>query len=156
MSVKLVPHLWFHTDVQEVADFYLKIFKGGRIVSSSDLKDPNGVEVQLVSFEIMGQEIMIMSAEAPFSLNDSFSFVVKCQTQEEIDYYWDALTAEGGKEVMCGWLKDKYGLSWQIVPDILDELMHDTETVRRERVSAVVLSSVKLNLADILNAYNGN
>jgi predicted 3-demethylubiquinone-9 3-methyltransferase (glyoxalase superfamily) len=156
MSVKLVPHLWFHTDVREVADFYLKIFKGGRIVSSSDLKDPNGVEVQLVSFEIMGQEIMIMSAEAPFSLNDSFSFVVKCQTQEEIDYYWDALTAEGGKEVMCGWLKDKYGLSWQIVPDILDELMHDTETVRRERVSAVVLSSVKLNLADILNAYNGN
>ncbi len=96
-----------------------------------------------------------MSAPASFGLNDAFSFVVSCHTQEEIDYYWSALTADGGKEVMCGWLKDKFGLSWQIVPDFMDEMMTDTDKERFERVSKVVFSSVKFDIAQLQSAYRG-
>jgi predicted 3-demethylubiquinone-9 3-methyltransferase (glyoxalase superfamily) len=151
---KIIPHLWFQTDVRQVAEYYNRIFKDSQVHDTTTVQDPNGAAVQIVSMQILGLEVMLLSAPAPFSLNDSFSFIVNCHTQEEIDHYWSALTADGGAESMCGWLKDKFGLSWQIVPDNINELMSDADKDRFERVSKVLFASVKLNINDLMKAYN--
>jgi len=150
----ILPHIWLKCDAQEAADFYVDIFNDSRIISSTCLTGPNGSPVKIVTLKLNGLDLMLFSAEAPFSLNDSFSLVVACHTQEEIDYYWSALTANGGREVMCGWLKDRFGLSWQVVPDFIDEMMADVDKERLARVSEVVFKSVKFNLAELQAAYN--
>ncbi len=152
---KLIPTLWFQTDVREVAKFYQEIFKSSQIIRSSEIKDPNGAPVYLVTMGLNGMEVLLMSAPSPFVLNESFSLTISCKDQEEIDYYWNDLIADGGAPVMCGWLKDKFGLSWVVVPDVLDEMMHDTDSFRRERVSKVMLNSVKLDFKSLKDAYDG-
>lgn len=152
---KIIPTIWFQTDAREVAKVYLKIFKNSWIIISSELKDPDGAPVYVVSIELNGMEVLLMSTRTPFILNESFSFTINCKDQEEIDYYWNALIADGGAPVMCGWLKDKFGLSWQVVPDVLDEMMQDTDKARQERVFNVVLNSVKLDFKSLTDAYKG-
>ena len=152
---KLIPSLWYETDTREVAKFYSKIFKDSRIIRSSELRDPDNNPVYIVTMELLGLEVLLMSAKTPFALNESFSFTITCHDQAELDYYWDALTADGGTPVMCGWLKDKFGLSWQVVPDTLDEMMQDADKERQDRVNRVVLSSIKLDIQALEDAYNG-
>jgi predicted 3-demethylubiquinone-9 3-methyltransferase (glyoxalase superfamily) len=150
---KIVPHIWLKQDARKAARFYAKVFKDSRIISTTSFKNPHSGQVHVVTMLLLDMRIMLMSGKAPWALNESFSFVVNCHAQSEIDYYWSALTADGGEESMCGWLKDKYGLSWQIIPDAFDDLLHDDDKERFKRVEAIVLSSNKINIRDIMKAY---
>jgi predicted 3-demethylubiquinone-9 3-methyltransferase (glyoxalase superfamily) len=119
--MKVTPFLWFDGQAAEAAQFYVSVFKGklGRVMT-----DPRDGKVLVASFEIQGQQFSAMNGGPQAKFNESVSFVVHCKDQEEVDYYWEKLTADGGQEIMCGWLKDKYGLSWQVTPEMLLDLMH--------------------------------
>jgi predicted 3-demethylubiquinone-9 3-methyltransferase (glyoxalase superfamily) len=117
---KITPFLWFDNQAEEAAKFYAAVFKKAKV--GKPVKGPDG-KVMVVPFEIDGLEFTALNGGPQFKFNESVSFVVHCKDQDEVDYYWDRLTSAGGKESMCGWLKDKFGLSWQIVPTILPELM---------------------------------
>jgi len=108
-----------------------------------------------VSFNLAGQDFMAINAGPQFKFNESISFFVNCETQEEVDYFWEKLTADGGEESMCGWLKDKYGLSWQIIPSALGELMGDPDPVKAQRVVQAMLKMQKIIIADLQRAYDG-
>jgi predicted 3-demethylubiquinone-9 3-methyltransferase (glyoxalase superfamily) len=131
---KITPFLWFNDHAEDAAKYYVSIFKNGRILSSTPM---------ITSFEIEGLQIMILNGGPKFKLDEAFSLSISCETQEEIDYYWGKLT-EGGSESQCGWLKDKYGVSWQVVPSILGELMSDSS-----RSQAVVNAFLKMKKFDI-------
>ena len=152
---KIVPHLWYDREAKEAAAFYTSVFKDSRITSTSTLHDTPSGSVDVVTFELFGQEFMAISAGPLFKFNESISFMVKCDTQEEIDYYWEKLTSEGGQPVQCGWLKDKYGLSWQIVPTILDEMMLSEDPEKVARVTQAFLKMIKFDLAALQRAYDG-
>jgi predicted 3-demethylubiquinone-9 3-methyltransferase (glyoxalase superfamily) len=117
---KLTPFLWFDGQAEEAAKFYASVFKQSKI--GKPVSGPDG-KVMVMPFEIEGQEFTALNGGPQFKFNESVSFVVHCKDQKEVDYYWEKLTSGGGKESMCGWLKDKYGLSWQVVPDVLPKLM---------------------------------
>jgi predicted 3-demethylubiquinone-9 3-methyltransferase (glyoxalase superfamily) len=117
---KVTPFLWFDRQAQDAARFYVSVFKDGKV--GKPVAGPDG-KVMVVPFEIQGQEFTALNGGPQFKFNESVSFVVHCKDQEEVDYYWENLTSGGGKESMCGWLKDKYGLSWQVMPDVLPELL---------------------------------
>lgn len=153
---KISPFLWFDTQAEEAANFYVSIFKNSRIKNVS--RYPEGTpgpvgQVMVVTFELNGREFWALNGGPTFKFTEAISLVVNCETQDEIDHFWKNLTAGGGKEVECGWLKDKYGLSWQIVPAHLDKLLSDPE--KAKKVMAVVLKSVKLNIAELERAANG-
>jgi predicted 3-demethylubiquinone-9 3-methyltransferase (glyoxalase superfamily) len=114
---KITPFLWFEKGAEEAAKFYVSVFKNGKILSSNPM---------VTSFELEGLNISILNGGPQFKLSEAFSLCISCEDQEEIDYYWNKLT-EGGKESMCGWLVDKYGVSWQVIPSILPKLMSDPE-----------------------------
>ena len=155
MKPKLVPHLWFQTDAREVANFYLKVFGNSSLIRTVSFPEPNGTICYLVTILLYGQELILMNASSDLRLNDSFSMVISCHTQEEIDYYWDKLCADGGRELTCGWLKDKYGMFWQIVPDFMDDMMSDNNIERLLRVYKVAFKSVKFNITELQKAYQG-
>jgi hypothetical protein len=140
MKNQLYPCLWFNDNAKEAAEFYCAIFKNSKILSVNPL---------VVKFELNGNEFMGLNGGAMFTFNEAVSFVMECDTQEEIDHYWTKLT-EGGKESQCGWLKDKYGVSWQIVPSILGKLMSDEE--KRPKVMAAFLKMKKFDIAALMNA----
>ena len=117
---KITPFLWFDTQAEEAMNFYVSVFKNSKVHNVS--RGPDG-KAFTVSFELNGQEFMGLNAGPQFKFNEAVSFFVNCKDQAEVDYYWEKLTADGGEESMCGWLKDKYGLSWQIIPKALGELM---------------------------------
>jgi predicted 3-demethylubiquinone-9 3-methyltransferase (glyoxalase superfamily) len=117
MTTPVYPCLWFDNNAKEAAEFYCAIFENSRIITETHL---------VVTFEINGKQFLGLNGGPLFKFNEAVSFVVECETQEEIDYYWSKLT-EGGEESMCGWLKDKYGVSWQVFPSILSQLMSDPE-----------------------------
>jgi len=152
---RIVPHLWFDKEATEAAEFYTSVFKDSRIISTARLHDTPSGDVDVVTFVLSGQEFMAISAGPLFRFNESISFIVKCDTQEEIDYYWEALTRGGGQEVECGWLKDKYGLSWQIVPGIMDQMMQSGDPERLARVTRAFLKMKKFNIAELQSAYDG-
>jgi len=152
---KIVPHLWFDKEAKEAAEFYTSVFKNSRIKSTATLHDTPSGAVDIVNFELSGQEFMAISAGPLFKFNESISFIVKCDTQEEIDFYWEKLTSGGGQEVECGWLKDKYGLSWQIVPAIMDEMMQSKDPERLARVTQAFLKMKKFDIAALQRAYDG-
>jgi len=152
---RIVPHLWFDKEATEAAEFYTSVFKDSRIISTARLHDTPSGDVDVVTFVLSGQEFMAISAGPLFRFNESISFIVKCGTQEEIDYYWEALTRGGGQEVECGWLKDKYGLSWQIVPGIMDQMMQSGDPERLARVTRAFLKMKKFNIAELQSAYDG-
>lgn len=133
--------LWFDGKAKEAAAFYCSVFKNSKITSENPL---------VVTFEINGSRFMGLNGGPMFQFNEAVSLVVDCDTQEEIDYYWDKLTVDGGKESMCGWLKDKYGFSWQIVPSMMGQLLSDP--ARGQRVMAEVMKMKKLDLKVMMEA----
>ncbi len=152
---KITPFLWFEKDANKVAEYYISIFKDSKIKNVSSLGDTPSGTVEIVSVELFGQDFTLMSAGPMFKFTEAISFVVDCKDQEEVNYYWDRLTADGGEESMCGWLKDKYGVSWQIVPKQLGELMGDPDKEKAGRVTQAMLQMKKIDIAGLQKAYQG-
>ena len=150
---KIVPHLWFDDQAKEAARFYTSIFEGSRITQETTIHDTPSGSVDVVVFELFGQEFMAISAGPLFQFNESISFVIKCDSQEEIDRYWAALTRDGGEEGQCGWLKDKFGLSWQISAAAMDEMMRDKDPERVASVVQTFLQMTKLDIAQLQEAF---
>ncbi len=153
----IIPHLWYDDNAVEAAEFYCSVFPNSRILRTQDYPPgspgPEGT-VMSVEWELDGQRFMAVNGGPMFTFNESISMLVECQTQEEIDHYWERLT-EGGSESQCGWLKDRYGLSWQVSPAGLDDLLNDPDPERVARATAVIFSSVKFDLAAIKAAVDG-
>jgi predicted 3-demethylubiquinone-9 3-methyltransferase (glyoxalase superfamily) len=149
---KITPFLWFDTEAEEAMNFYVSLFKNSKVNNIS--RGPDG-RAFIVSFELDGQEFMGLNAGPQFKFNEAVSMYVDCADQTEVDHFWNALTADGGEESQCGWLKDKYGLSWQIVPRQLTELMGDPDSVKSQRVMDAMLKMQKIIVADLQKAYDG-
>jgi predicted 3-demethylubiquinone-9 3-methyltransferase (glyoxalase superfamily) len=148
---KITPFLWFDTQAEEAMNFYVSLFKNSKVLNVS--RGPDG-KAFIVSFELDGQEFMALNAGPEFKFNESISMYVNCENQAEVDYFWNALIADGGEESMCGWLKDKFGLSWQIVPKQLGELMGDSDPEKSKRVRDAMLKMQKIIVADLQKAYD--
>lgn len=133
---KITPFLWLESDALGAAHYYTSIFKDAKIKNEEELNNTPSGDVQIVSIELFGQDFTLMAAGPMFKFTEAISFVVDCADQAEVDYYWDALTADGGEESNCGWLKDKYGVSWQIVPRQLGELMGDSDRKKADLANA--------------------
>jgi predicted 3-demethylubiquinone-9 3-methyltransferase (glyoxalase superfamily) len=159
---KITPFLWFNDNAEEAVKFYTSIFKNSKIGKIARYDEagekaagrPAG-SVMIVEFQIEGQEFVALNGGPIFKFTEAISFVVNCETQEEVDYYWEKLS-QGGKEVQCGWLKDKYGLSWQIVPTVLGELLSDKDAAKAQRVMQAMLKMVKLDIEKLKQAAKGN
>ena len=152
---KITPCLWVEKDAKAVADYYLSIFKEGKLKDCRKFKNPpNEFSSDTSSFEtavieIAGIEFSILAAGPLFKFNESVSFVINCKGQAEVDYYWEALTANGGEEGSCGWCKDKYGLSWQVVPVEYFELIHSTDAAVRDKAMRNTFKQKKLIIEDL-------
>lgn len=140
----------------KVAQYYMSIFKESKIKNSSIMENTPSGTVEIVTIELFGQDFTLMSAGPLFKFTEAVSFVVDCADQSEVDYYWEKLTEGGGEESMCGWLKDKYGLSWQIIPRRLNELMGDKNKEKAGRATEAMLAMKKIVIADLEKAYEGN
>jgi predicted 3-demethylubiquinone-9 3-methyltransferase (glyoxalase superfamily) len=150
---KITPFLWFDNNAEEAMKFYTSVFKDAKIKGT--MPGPNGT-VMGGSFELFGQEFMTLNGgPQDFKFNESISFYVHCKDQEEVDYYWGKLTADGGEESRCGWLKDKYGVSWQIIPDALSEYLGSPEREKAGRAMEAMLKMKKIIIADLKKAYDG-
>lgn len=157
---KIVPHLWYAAEAEEAARFYASVFPDSRVdeVATLPTDSPSGPAgtVVLVRFTLFGQPFMAISAGPHDPFNDAVSFVVLCEDQEEVDRYWDAILRDGGEPMACGWITDRYGVRWQIVPRRLYEMMGDADPLRARRVAEEVLRQVKLDLALLEEAYRGD
>lgn len=155
---KITPFYWFDNDAEEAMDFYTAIFKNSKIGSVSRYGDtgpgPKG-SVLVATISLEGQDIMLLNGGPHYKLSPAASLVVNCEAQEEIDYYWDKLTADGGKPSRCGWLEDKFGLSWQVVPKMLAKLMSGGDSEKSNRMMQELLKMDKLIIADLQKAYDG-
>ena len=149
---KITPFLWFDTQAEEAMNFYVSIFKNSKAGNVSRGSDGKAF---IVTFELDGQEFMGLNAGPQFKFNEAISMYVNCEDQAEVDELWAKLTADGGEESMCGWLKDKYGLSWQIIPKALGELMGDPDPVKAQRVTQAMLQMQKIDVARLQQAYDG-
>jgi predicted 3-demethylubiquinone-9 3-methyltransferase (glyoxalase superfamily) len=153
---KITPHLWFNREAKEAAEFYCSVFPGSKVTNVTTLHDTPSGPVDVVSFELSAQPFMAISAGPLFKFNEAISFMVYCDTQEEIDYYWDRLGAGGDPQAQqCGWLKDKFGLSWQVVPTEMDEMMREGTSEQIARVTQAFLKMKKFDLAELRKAYEG-
>jgi predicted 3-demethylubiquinone-9 3-methyltransferase (glyoxalase superfamily) len=159
---KITPFLWFDHQAEEAAKFYTSIFKNskiGRILRySEEAAKTSGQSVGSVltiEFEIEGQKFVALNGGPQFKFNESISFAVNCETQEEVDYFWEKLTADGGQESACGWLKDKFGLSWQVTPTVLIDMLHDKDSEKAERVMKAMLQMQKIDISKLKTAYQG-
>lgn len=156
-SAKIVPHLWYANEAVEAANFYVSLFPDSRVdrVTPFPADTPSGPagSVQVVEFTLAGQPFMAISAGPLDPFNHAISFMVNCDDQAEIDRFWDALSA-GGTIEQCGWLRDRYGLCWQIVPTVLGEMMKDTDRERARRVMEAMLQMKKLDIRRLEEAYN--
>ncbi|MEJ0060340.1 MAG: VOC family protein [Terricaulis sp.] len=148
---KITPCLWFDDRIEEAVNFYVSVFGDGKILSMSR----NGDKVFTAMFEIEGQRFQALNGGPQFKFNEAVSFSVRCETQAEVDYYWDKLTADGGQESQCGWLKDKFGLSWQIVPDALVKHLTDKDPARSGRAMQAMLKMRKIDIAALDRAAEG-
>jgi len=151
---KITPFLWYDKEAAEVAKFYTSVFKGSKIKDTTVLHNTPSGTVEIVTIEILGQELQLMSAGPYFKFNEAISFVVHCNTQKEIDYYWEKLSADPKAE-QCGWCKDKYGVSWQIVPSILNEMQKDKDQKKVARVTEAFLKMKKFDIEELKKAYEG-
>jgi predicted 3-demethylubiquinone-9 3-methyltransferase (glyoxalase superfamily) len=149
---RITSHLWFDKEAKEAAAFYTSVFKGSRIKNSTTLHNTPSGSVDIVTIELLGQEFTLISAGPLFKFNEAISFMVHCDTQEEIDYYWEKLSAHPKAE-QCGWLKDKYGLSWQIVPTVMDEMLKNKDPKTTARVTEAFLKMKKFDIATLRKAY---
>jgi predicted 3-demethylubiquinone-9 3-methyltransferase (glyoxalase superfamily) len=151
---KITPFLWFDKNLKEITDFYISVFPGAKVRSNGALSDTPSGNVEMATLEIFGQEFGLMTAGPMFKFNEAISFMVICETQEEIDQYWEKLTV-GGSEGQCGWLKDKYGLSWQIVPSVMNTMMREGSKEQTSRVTEAFLKMKKFDIAALKQAYEG-
>jgi predicted 3-demethylubiquinone-9 3-methyltransferase (glyoxalase superfamily) len=157
---KITPFLWFDDHAEEAVKFYTSVFKNskvGRVLRCSEEAAqasgrPAGSTLT-IDFEIAGQRFTALNGGPQFKFNESVSLVVHCDTQEEVDYYWEKLTADGGQESQCGWLKDKFGLSWQITPTVLINMLHDKDSEKSERVMHAMLQMQKIDIKTLKEAY---
>jgi predicted 3-demethylubiquinone-9 3-methyltransferase (glyoxalase superfamily) len=152
---KITPFLWFNDNAEEAMNFYASIFPNSKILSVTRYGDAGpGLKgtVMTASFQLHGQEFTALNGGPHFKFTEAISLVVHCQTQKEIDEYWEKLS-EGGEKVECGWLKDKFGLSWQIVPDVLIEMLQDKDPEKVKRVTEAMLQMKKLDIAKLKQAY---
>lgn len=149
---KITPHLWFDKEAKQAAEFYVSIFPNSKIKNATTISGTPSGDTEMVRFELFGQNFMAISAGPLFKFNESVSFVVSCKDQKEIDYYWEKLSADPKAE-QCGWLKDKYGLSWQIVPEIMSEMMASGDKERVARVTQAFLKMKKFDIEKLREAY---
>ncbi|MGA7595607.1 MAG: VOC family protein [Gallionella sp.] len=150
---KITPFLWFDHQAGEAAKFYTGIFRDARIVDSATLENTPSGTVEIVTIRLLGQEFQLMSAGPLFKFNASISFVVNCDTQQEIDYYWEKLSADPAAE-QCGWLRDKYGVSWQIVPAVMFEMQKSKDKRKLARVTEAFLKMKKFDIAALQRAFD--
>jgi predicted 3-demethylubiquinone-9 3-methyltransferase (glyoxalase superfamily) len=151
---KITPFLWFDHQAEEAVSFYTSIFPNSKIVRVVRLNNagPSGSALT-VEFQLDGQTFVALNGGPHFKFNEAVSFVVHCQTQDEVDFYWEKLSA-GGSDFHCGWLKDKFGLSWQIVPTVLPELLSDPDRGKAQRVINAILKMKKLDIRELKQAYD--
>lgn len=154
---KITPCLWFNGRVEEALDLYTSVFKNGKVTTVSHYGEgapmPAGSILTAV-FEIEGQKFMILNGGPHFTPNEAISFCIECKDQEEIDYYWNSLTANGGAESMCGWLKDPFGISWQVVPKDLGELLNQKDPKKSQSIMNALMQMKKLDIAKLKAAAN--
>ena len=158
---KFTPCLWFDSQAEEAAKFYVSLFKNSKVKTISRYGEagakaagrPKGSD-KVVMYQLEGQEFMALNGGPIFKFSEAISFVVNCKTQKEIDEFWEKLS-KGGEKGQCGWLKDKYGLSWQVVPTGMEEMLKDKNAARRERVMEAVLSMTKMDIKRLKQAYEG-
>ncbi len=162
ISQKITPFIWFNDNAEEAANFYVSVFKNSKIVHISRYPEA-GQEVHghkagsamVVEFTLEGLNIQGINGGPQFPQTEAFSLMISCDTQEEIDYYWDKLTADGGEESMCGWLKDKFGLSWQVTPSMMYEFYDTPDKERSARTMNAMMQMKKLDIAKLKKAYDG-
>ena len=147
----ITPFLWFDTQAEEAMNFYAGVFKRSKVLSVNRAQG----KVMSVEFELGGQKFMALNAGPMYKFTEAVSFFVACETQAEIDDLWDRLTAEGGSPSRCGWLKDKFGLSWQIIPTALGRMLNDADPARAGRVMNAMLQMNKLDIGQLQHAYDG-
>ena len=157
---KIVPCLWLDNQAEDAAKFYVSIFKDSKIrgvtrygKEGHEIHQKEAGSAMIVEFEIEGQEFVALNGSPVVKFNQAISFQVFCMTQMEVDYYWDKLS-EGGEEGQCGWLKDRYGVSWQIIPEVLTKMLQDKDARRTESVMKALLQMRKLDIADLKRAYD--
>jgi predicted 3-demethylubiquinone-9 3-methyltransferase (glyoxalase superfamily) len=148
----ITPFLWFDNQAKEAMDFYCGIFKESKVISAHPMPDGNFMSVE---FELNGQRFMGLNAGPQFKFNESVSFFVACDGQEEVDYFWNALIAGGGSEGNCGWLKDQFGLSWQIVPKQLGEFLGNSDREGANRAMQAMMGMHKIEVQELQNAFDG-
>lgn len=159
---KITSNLWFDTQAEEAANYYVSIFKNSKIGRISrygkegyDIHKMPAGTVMTVEFFLEGQTFIALNGGPHFNFNEAISFIVNCETQDEVDYYWNKLSEDGDRKAQqCGWLKDKYGLSWQIVPIVLDDMILDPNSKKSEAVMRVLLQMKKLDIGKLEEAYN--
>lgn len=149
---KITPFLWFDTEAEEAMNLYISIFKNSKVLRVTP--GPNG-RAMSVNFELEGQEFIGLNAGPEFKFNEAISFLVSCNSQAEVDELWEKLTADGGEEGNCGWLKDKYGLSWQIIPTALNEMLSDPDPEKAGRAMQAMLKMNKIDIQGLKQAYDG-
>ena len=156
---KIFPFLWYAREAEEAARFYASIFPNSSVdrVTALQSESPSGPpgSVKVVQFTLMGQPFQAMTAGPHHEFNDAVSIMVLCEDQAEIDRYWNALLQSGGKPVACGWLNDRYGLRWQIVPAVMEQMMADKDSARSKRVTDAMMQMVKFDIAALEKAYRG-
>jgi len=158
---KIMPFLWFDDQAEEAANFYVSIFKKSKIgnvtrygEADSEVSGRPKGSVMTVTFQLDGQEFIALNGGPVFKFTEAISFLVNCETQEEVDELWEKLS-EGGNEIECGWLKDKYGVTWQIVPTVLNELLNDPDPEKSQRVMKALLKMKKIDIEALKQAYDG-
>lgn len=162
MTQKITACLWFDNQAEEAAAFYTSIFQNSSIGSQSEYDEaasevsgkPAG-SVMVVEFEIAGQKFVALNGGPQFKFNESVSFMIDCKDQNEVDYYWSRLTADGGEESMCGWLKDKFGVSWQVIPHGMNDLIAGSDKEASQRAMQAMLQMKKLDIQKLKDAYEG-
>ena len=142
---KITPFLWFNNNAEEAANFYVSIFKNSKVTSSNPMS---------VTFILDGVEFFALNGGPQYKFTEAISMFVDCETQEEVDFYWEKLIAGGGEESMCGWLKDKYGLSWQIIPKELGQMLGDKDPAKGQRVMQAMLKMKKIDVKLLKEAYD--
>ncbi|MDB4901610.1 MAG: hypothetical protein JWQ63_891 [Mucilaginibacter sp.] len=157
-SQKITPFLWFDGKVEEAVNFYTSVFKNSEVVHLNslpgDVPGRGGDKVMIATIRLNGVEFMLLNGGPLFKFTEAISFFVHCKTQEEVDDLWEKLTAEGGEESQCGWLKDKYGVSWQIVPEVLGKLMGDPNPEKAKNVMNAMLQMRKIDIEALQQAYD--
>ena len=155
---KISPFLWYDTQAEEAANLYVSTFPNSKILAIARYGDagpgPKG-SVMTVQFQLDGQEIVALNGGPIYKFTEAFSLSVDCKTQEEVDRYWTQLTANGGQEGPCGWLKDKFGLSWQVTPAVLPQMLTDTDRKKAARVMEAMMKMKKIDIAALKRAYEG-